>query len=106
MLCHAPSDAFNRLRPTQLVFPYPDNHPALFAQCAVHLFIPLPIALYFISPILAIGVGQPALGWMAMPEATINKNRDLTLGENEIWLANHLKIPAPSGHPVYPKQVD
>lgn len=68
----------------RLVLPYPEDGPSSGAQHLSYHYVPLTVTVDFLMPVPA-GVGRhPAMLRAAVPEAAVNKNRQLVTSEDDI----------------------
>lgn len=64
---------------TQLAFPHCHHAPAETAQAFFVLLIAFAVAGYLLFPVFAVGLWQPQVGLMSVPETSVYENGDTIL---------------------------
>lgn len=91
----------------EIAFPHPHHAPALFLQSARYQPIALTIALQLCRPPLRAIFWQRGVLRLcaAVPEATIDKDRDTFLSKNKIRFPKHFLAPPPACDPMHAKEL-
>mgnify|MGYP000653830917 CR=1 FL=1 len=61
---------------SRLMFPNPDDHPAVFRQFAVGIQVTALVGFDLLAPELGVGFGLSGMNRTAMPETTIHEDGD------------------------------
>lgn len=73
--------------PRLLVFPHPDDHPALLTKPPVGIAVPQPISLDLSAPEVRVCLWPSAMFGTAVPETTIDEHGEADGTEHDIRLA-------------------
>ena len=76
-------------RPLNLMFPSTNDTPSLLRAHGVYAHVPIAIALNLHLPVLLIRLWLPIAFLAAMPEATVDEDRDARGGKNHIRVARN-----------------
>ncbi len=87
------------------MFPQPDNAPSSCTQFSIAAAIAPPVSGDFFSPIWPVIFREPITARASVPEAAVNKNRDLLCPKDEVWPSWQRYVAAPSGNPVQAEQL-
>jgi len=91
--------------PAQPVLPDTDHSPAGPAERASNGAVPCDVDVELGLPELAVGGRSGGAGRAAVPEASVNKHRDLLPGEGEVRPARNPPMAAPTADAVPTEQV-
>jgi len=86
------------------VLPDADDVPSALAELAGDAFIAGDVIFALFVPELPICLRAGVALGTAMPEASIDEDGDLLLGECKVGLSGQRKMPSPAGDLVLPQQ--
>jgi hypothetical protein len=87
-VCHGTYGVFQRL-----MLPDPEHAPTSGPQSLVYTPVPINIPLELRFPVLRVDRRLSPMDWTAMPEATIDKDRQKSLRKHDIGLHQHFAGP-------------
>ncbi len=86
------------------MLPDPDNAPSLPAELTGDAFVASNVVFALLIPELPVGFRPGVALGAAVPEASVDEDGDLLLGECKIGLSGQRKMPSPTGDLVAPEQ--
>lgn len=86
------------------VLPDADDFPALASELAVHAAIPGHVVLALFIPELPICFRARVTLGAAVPEASVDEDGDLLLGERKVGLSGQRKMSSPAGDLLAPQE--
>jgi hypothetical protein len=76
--------------------PDADDFPSMPAELAVHAFVAGHVVFSFLIPKLPVGFGAGVALGAAVPEASVDEDGELLLGEGKVGLSRQWKMPSPA----------
>jgi hypothetical protein len=83
-----------------------DDRPTHPAQSARHSRVSPHVACDLREPERAVAPYPTATTGAAMPETSVDENRDALVAEDKVWPAGQLRTPAPPSHPEAAHEAD
>ena len=100
-LLHTPDAPLRILH--KIVFPNADNSPALLAQLTIYELVAGFVCVEFPFPEGAVGFRHGAMLRTKVPEASVNKHRNLFSMKNKIRFSKDPLFPPPTSNPISPQ---